>query len=104
MYNYTCLNPIAGVGLNLFSEDYNKVEDIKDADAALKAFTEVVEGTLKAGDSIQLVVQFGTHRAQIHVALVIPENGNLRFAVNGAVAVHGAAYLYAFVGRVLKIL
>ena len=37
-------------------------------------------------DSIQLVVQFGTHGAQIHVALVIPENGNLRFAVNGAVA------------------
>ena len=31
----------------------------KDADAALKAFTEVVEGTLKAGDSIQLV-GFGT--------------------------------------------
>ena len=31
----------------------------KDADAALKAFTEVVEGTLKAGDSIKLV-GFGT--------------------------------------------
>lgn len=31
----------------------------KDADAALKAFTDVVEGTLKAGDSIQLV-GFGT--------------------------------------------
>ena len=31
----------------------------KDADAALKAFTEVVERTLKAGDSIQLV-GFGT--------------------------------------------
>jgi len=31
----------------------------KDADAALKAFTEVVEETLKAGDSIQLI-GFGT--------------------------------------------
>ena len=31
----------------------------KDADAALRAFTEVVEETLKAGDSIQLV-GFGT--------------------------------------------
>lgn len=31
----------------------------KDADAALKAFTEVIEETLKAGDSIQLV-GFGT--------------------------------------------
>ena len=31
----------------------------KDADAALKAFTEVIEETLKAGDSIQ-IVGFGT--------------------------------------------
>ena len=35
MYNYTCLNPIAQVGLKLFSEDYKKVDDIKNADAAL---------------------------------------------------------------------
>ena len=35
MFNYTCLNPIAGVGLNLFSDDYKKVDDIKDAQAAL---------------------------------------------------------------------
>ncbi len=35
MYQYNCLNPIASVGLNLFSEDYKKVEDLKDAEAAL---------------------------------------------------------------------
>ena len=35
MYKYTCLNPIASVGLDLFSEDYKKVNDLKDADAAL---------------------------------------------------------------------
>ena len=35
MYNYTCLNPIAGVGLNLFSEDYKKVDELAGADAAL---------------------------------------------------------------------
>lgn len=34
----------------------------KDADAALKAFTEVVEETLKAGDNIQLI-GFGTFEA-----------------------------------------
>ena len=34
----------------------------KDADAALKAFTEIVEETLKAGDSIQLI-GFGTFEA-----------------------------------------
>lgn len=35
MYKYNCLNPIAGVGLELFSDEYKKVEDLKDADAAL---------------------------------------------------------------------
>ena len=35
MFQYTCLNPIADVGLNLFSADYAKVDDVKDADAAL---------------------------------------------------------------------
>lgn len=35
MFNYTCLNPIAGVGLELLSDEYNKVDDIKDAQAVL---------------------------------------------------------------------
>jgi D-3-phosphoglycerate dehydrogenase len=35
MYKYHCLNPIASVGLDLFSEDYKKVENIDDADAVL---------------------------------------------------------------------
>ena len=35
MFNYTCLNPIAGVGLDLLSDDYKKVDDLKDAQAVL---------------------------------------------------------------------
>lgn len=35
MYQYHCLNPIADVGLNLFSEDYKKVDDLNDAQAVL---------------------------------------------------------------------
>ena len=35
MFQYTCLNPIANVGLDLFSKDYKKVEDLKDAQAVL---------------------------------------------------------------------
>ena len=35
MFNYTCLNPIAGVGLDLLSDEDNKVDDIKDAQAVL---------------------------------------------------------------------
>ena len=35
MYKYNCLNPIAGVGLDLFSQDYSKVEGLEEADVAL---------------------------------------------------------------------
>ncbi|SER72127.1 phosphoglycerate dehydrogenase [Lachnobacterium bovis] len=35
MFNYTCLNPIADVGLKLFSKEYNKVDNLNEAQAAL---------------------------------------------------------------------
>ncbi|MCR5145427.1 MAG: 3-phosphoglycerate dehydrogenase [Lachnospiraceae bacterium] len=35
MFSYNCLNPIADVGLDLFSTDYKKVEDVNEADAVL---------------------------------------------------------------------
>lgn len=43
MYKYNCLNPIAGVGLDLFSDDYNKVEDINEADAVLVRSASMLE-------------------------------------------------------------
>ena len=35
MYQYHCLNPIANVGLDLFDENYKKVEEMQDAQAVL---------------------------------------------------------------------
>ena len=35
MYQYHCLNPIAEVGLDLFTEDYQKTEEFNDAQAVL---------------------------------------------------------------------
>lgn len=35
MYKYNCLNPIANIGLDLFDGQYEKVDELKDADAAL---------------------------------------------------------------------
>ena len=35
MVQYTCLNPIAACGLDLFSDDYKKVEELNDADVVL---------------------------------------------------------------------
>ena len=31
MFKYNCLNPIATVGLDLFSDDYEKVDELKEA-------------------------------------------------------------------------
>lgn len=66
----------------------------KDADAALKAFTEVIEETLKAGDSIQLV-GFGTFEVaeraertgrnpQTGVEMVIPASKAPKFKAGKA--------------------
>ncbi len=35
MYKYNCLNPIAAVGLNEFSDNYEKTEDVNDAEGIL---------------------------------------------------------------------
>ena len=57
MFNYTCLNPIAEVGLNLFSDDYKKVEDIKDAQAALVRSAAMHD--MELGDTVLAVARAG---------------------------------------------
>ena len=57
MFNYTCLNPIAGVGLELFSDDYKKVDDIKDADAALVRSAAMHD--MELGDKVLAVARAG---------------------------------------------
>ena len=57
MFQYTCLNPIADVGLNLFSADYAKVDDIKDADAALVRSASVHDMDL--GDKVVAIARAG---------------------------------------------
>ena len=57
MYKYTCLNPIADVGLNLFSADYEKVDDVKDADAALVRSASVHDMDL--GDKVVAIARAG---------------------------------------------
>lgn len=42
-YKYNCLNPIAKVGLKLFSEDYAQIEDMKEADAVLVRSASMLE-------------------------------------------------------------
>lgn len=49
MFNYVCLNPIAQVGLDILTENYNKVDDVKDAQAALVRSASMHEMELPKG-------------------------------------------------------
>ena len=57
MFNYTCLNPIAQIGLDNFSGDYAKVDDIKDADAALVRSAAMHD--IELGDKLVAVARAG---------------------------------------------
>ena len=57
MYKYTCLNPIADVGLDLFVNKYEKVDDIKDADAALVRSASVHD--IELGDKVVAIARAG---------------------------------------------
>ena len=57
MYNYTCLNPIAEVGLSLFSDDYQKVDDLANAEAAL--VRSAVMHDMELGDKVLAVARAG---------------------------------------------
>lgn len=57
MYKYNCLNPIAGVGLDLFSDEYTKVDELKDADAVLVRSAAMHD--LELPDSLLTVARAG---------------------------------------------
>lgn len=57
MFQYTCLNPIANVGLDLFSKDYKKVEDLKDAQAVLVRSASMHD--LELPDTLEAVARAG---------------------------------------------
>ena len=57
MFQYTCLNPIANVGLDLFSKDYKKVEDLKDAQAVLVRSASMHD--LDLPDTLEAVARAG---------------------------------------------
>ena len=57
MFQYTCLNPIAKVGLDLFSKDYKKVDDLKDAQAVLVRSASMHD--LDLPDTLEAVARAG---------------------------------------------
>ena len=57
MYKYHCLNPIAGIGLNQFSDEYAAVENMKDADAVL--VRSAVMHDMEFNDDLKVIARAG---------------------------------------------
>ena len=57
MYRYACLNPIAKVGLDRFTEDYKEVKDIHEADAVLVRSANMHE--MELPDTLQAIARAG---------------------------------------------
>ncbi len=57
MYQYHCLNPIAGVGLEQFTENYTAVDKMEDADAVLVRSAAMHE--LEFGKNLKVIARAG---------------------------------------------
>ena len=57
MFKYNCLNPIATVGLDLFSDQYEKVDELKEAQAALVRSAAMHD--LELPDTLEAVARAG---------------------------------------------
>ena len=54
---YNCLNPIAEIGLNIFTEEYDKVENLKDADIVLVRSAAMHD--MEYGDNLKAIARAG---------------------------------------------
>ena len=57
MFQYQCLNPISKVGLDGFTNDYTKTEEIEKADAILVRSASMHE--MKLPENIQAIARAG---------------------------------------------
>ncbi|MDO4966797.1 MAG: phosphoglycerate dehydrogenase [Lachnospiraceae bacterium] len=57
MFKYTCLNPIAAVGLNKFTVDYQKTDDVNEAEGALVRSANMHE--MELSDKLLCVARAG---------------------------------------------
>lgn len=65
MYKYSCLNPIAQVGLDNFTTDYRQVDDVNDADAILVRSAQMHD--MEVGDKLLAVARAGAGTNNIPV-------------------------------------
>lgn len=81
MYQYHCLNPIANVGLDLFTQDYEKMETVKEAQAILVRSASVHE--MELPDTLLAIARAGAGVNNIPLEKCA-ENGVVVFNTPGA--------------------
>ena len=60
MYQYHCLNAISNVGLEVFDENYTKVEDMNEADAVLVRSAAMHD--MDFGKNLKVIARAGAGR------------------------------------------
>ncbi len=81
MYQFHCLNPIANVGLEKFTDNYTRTEDIKEADGILVRSAAMHD--LEVGDKVLAVARAGAGTNNIPVD-TYAEKGIVVFNTPGA--------------------
>ena len=81
MYKYHCLNPIAAVGLERFTEEYTAVEKMEDADAVL--VRSAVMHDMELGKNLKVIARAGAGVNNIPLELCA-EKGIVVFNTPGA--------------------
>ena len=71
MFKYKCLNPIAKVGLDLFSDEYERVEEFAEADAVLVRSASVHD--LELPDTLEAIARAGAGVNKVSLSLIRPE-------------------------------
>ena len=97
MFQYTCLNPIAQVGLDVFTDDYKKTEEFADADAVLVRSAAMHD--MELSDKLAAIARAGAGYNNIPIDKCA-EKGIVVFNTPGANANGGNGNLwYAFSGK-----
>ena len=91
MFNYVCLNPIAQVGLDVLEEGYQKVDDIKDASAALVRSASMHD--MELPDTLDVVARAGAGVNNIPLD-ACAQKGIVVFNTPGANANGTCRYVY----------
>ena len=69
MYKYKCMNPIAKIGLNNFTDQYEAVDNVDEAEGILVRSANMLE--MDFSDNL-LAIRNGRHHYRLHQVIFVP--------------------------------